>query len=60
MKLSEISVGQWVVYRPHHPGAQPEDGEVTEIRRDLVMVRYRGDRTAKATYPGDLEPGAPA
>lgn len=56
MKLEDVNVGMWVVYRPH-PDAQLEDGEVTAIRGDLVMVRYKGDRHAKATYARDLEPG---
>lgn len=54
-----LSPGDWVVYRPY-PGAPAEDGEVTEIRGDLVMVRYRGDVTAKATRPSDLEVMTPA
>ena len=53
------SVGDWVVYRPY-PGGPAEDGEVTEIRDDLVLVRYRGDVTAKATRPGDLQVMTPA
>jgi hypothetical protein len=57
MTLDDIEVGMWVIYQPH-PGAPVEDGEVTEIRGDLVMVRYRIGATAKATYPGDLRPGA--
>lgn len=50
-------VGDWVVYRPH-PGAPAEDGEVVEIRDNgIVMVRYRGDITAKATRIEDLNYG---
>lgn len=39
MLLGEIERGLWVVYQPH-PGAEKEDGIVTEIRRTNVMVRY--------------------
>jgi hypothetical protein len=56
MKIEDVEIGQWVVYRPH-PGTA-EDGEVTGVRGDLVMVRYAGDRHSKATYASDLEPGA--
>lgn len=55
MNLSDVVVGMGVVYRPH-PDAPAEDGDVTEIRPPLVMVRYVGDRTAKATHPRDLTP----
>lgn len=54
------AIGDWVIYRPY-PGAPAEDGEVTEVRSaGLVLVRYRGDRTAKATYVRDLTPGGAA
>lgn len=51
-------VGDWVVYCPGH--GPREDGEVTSIRsQGMVMVLYRGDRYAKATYVRDLVPGNP-
>lgn len=53
---AEFKPGDWVVYRPH-PNAPAEDGEVIEVRGDLVMVLYGGDRTAKATRPADLTHG---
>ena len=56
MKIEDCAPGMWVIYQPHRP-APPEDGEVVEVRGDLVMVLYRGDRTAKATRPEDLQPG---
>lgn len=57
MKLEDVEVGQWVIYRPG--GNQPpEDGEVVEVRERFVMVRYAGDRGAKATRAEDLELGA--
>ena len=53
-------VGDWVIYQPY-PGARFEDGEVTAVRENgVVMVRYTGDRTAKATYVRDLRPGSVA
>lgn len=39
MKIEEIEVGQGVVYRPY-PGAEPEQGVVTELRAAGPMVRY--------------------
>lgn len=52
-----FAVGDWVVYRPH-PDAPAEDGEITEIRNEgLVLVRYEGDRVAKPTRTVDLERG---
>ena len=59
MEIEDVRVGQWVIYRAH-PSARAEDGEVTEVRGNLVMVRYAGDRGSKATYARDLEPGAPS
>lgn len=57
MSPDHIAVGDWVVYIPY-PGAQAEDGEVTEVRGNgIVMVLYRGDRTAKATREADLHRG---
>jgi hypothetical protein len=55
MRIEDAQIGQWVVYSP---GDEPQqDGTVTGVRDTLVMVRYWGDNTAKATHPGDLEPG---
>lgn len=51
-------IGEWVVYGGRYPGQRREDGEVTEVINDeMVRVRYAGDRTSKATYIADLEPG---
>jgi hypothetical protein len=44
-------VGHGVVYRSGTDLA--EDGVITGVDA-LVFVRYKGDRHAKATYPGDL------
>ena len=44
-------VGHGVVYRSGTDLA--EDGVITSVDA-LVFVRYKGDQTAKATYPGDL------
>jgi hypothetical protein len=55
VRIEDVEIGQWVVYRPHHGPA--EDGEVTAVRGNLVMVRYVGDQGSKATYASDLEPG---
>lgn len=44
-------VGHGVVYRSGTP--QAEVGVITGVGA-LVFVRYAGDVTAKATYPGDL------
>lgn len=54
------AVGEWVTYRAHH-GAQPEDGQITELLPNgLARVRYRGEHTAKATRLSDLRPGMPS
>lgn len=58
MKIEDCQPGMGVVYRSH-PTAIAEDGDVIEIRPPYVMVRYVGDRTAKATRPEDLEPTQP-
>lgn len=57
MKLEDVVVGQWVIYRPAGGEAPPEDGEVVTVGDRYVMVRYAGDRGAKATRAEDLEPG---
>lgn len=44
-------VGHGVVYRSGTE--QAEDGVITGVGA-LVFVKYAGDVTAKATYPGDL------
>lgn len=46
-------IGAAVVYRC--AGMQhTEEGEITRISGGLVMVLYKGDSTAKATYAADL------
>lgn len=45
-------IGGAVAYRHGLPGA--EEGEIIRVSGGLVMVLYKGDRTAKATYPADL------
>jgi hypothetical protein len=47
-------IGAGVVYRPH--GGPAEDGDIVSVGDQYVMVRYVGDRQAKATRPEDLEP----
>lgn len=59
LKISEIEKDDWVIYRPY-PGAQAEDGRVTKVGETLVHVLYKGDTTAKATHPKDLEFGCPS
>ena len=46
-------IGDGVVYTPRH-GAS-EDGVITGVGHLYVFVRYRGDVSAKATNPDDLE-----
>lgn len=53
LEEAQAAVGQPVIYTQLY-GAH-EYGKITEVRRDLVMVLYLGDREAKATHPGDLE-----
>lgn len=55
MTLDEAqrNIGAGVVYRPH-PG-HAEDGDIVSVNDSVVFVRYVGDRTAKATYPEDIE-----
>lgn len=56
MKLSDVRLGMGVVYRPSG-GGKAEDGDVVGVNKlGMVMVRYVGDRLAKATRPEDLEP----
>lgn len=46
-------IGDGVVYR--RAGTQyTEEGEIIRVSGGLVMVLYKGDQTAKATYPADL------
>ena len=59
MNITDVHIGQWVVYRPY-PGAPAEDGEVVGIRGTMVMVRYGWSSTSvKATPPDLLTPGNP-
>ena len=48
-------IGTGVVYRPY-PGAKAEDGVITGVNEEYVLVHYVGDRAPKATRPEDLEP----
>lgn len=49
---SEIA-GRQVVYRAGHPGARPEQGEVTSANSVNVFVRFSGS-TPQACTPSDL------
>jgi len=53
LEEARANIGVGVVYQPH-PGAQAEDGDIVAVNSTFVMVRYVGDRTAKATRPEDL------
>lgn len=46
-------IGAGVTYEPY-PGARREDGDIVAVTTHYVMVRYRGDRGAKATSPAQL------
>lgn len=52
---ADFHEGQAVVYRAY-PGAPAEDGTVIRSNDRYVFVLYRGDATAKATNPTNLEP----
>jgi hypothetical protein len=55
VRIEDATPGLPVVYRPH-PDAPAEDGTVVRVSPGgMVFVLYRGDTTAKATRPADLE-----
>jgi len=53
MKLEECEVGLEVAYSPR-PGVQ-ERGVITQIRSEYVLVRFDGERLAKACKAWQLE-----
>lgn len=50
-------VGRQVVYRAHHPDAEPEQGMVTSVnvQENIVFVNYGRGSTSQATSADDLK-----
>jgi len=54
LRQAAENLGASVVYTSHE-GAKPEDGVITGVGEEYVFVLYRGDSSAKATHPHNLE-----